>query len=287
MPSATGSVTRVSSPLARPDPWNDPQVQVLLDEWLRTAVPTPARPGESWRYSDWGVVLAPGAIAAGPPDHPAGWTRLETVWSVRTRLGSQNLCTVGEFVERRLGGRGLDDCRTGAPANRGASLIEQTRQDLNKPKPPPPPAPPPPTARPPAPPPSTARPPAPPVSKPPAPPPAPPAAIRPDPYVGTWRFTALAGRRTGSFEDFPTEQTVTFTIAKSGSIYTLTSQGTEMQGSIVSGRLVFRDRQTTRDGTSYDAVVEIADVGQGLKGTIVFVGSNGDRIDWTFDVKRR
>ena len=100
----------VTSPLSRPDPWNDAQVRALMSEWLSTARPASARPGQSWRYSDWGVVLAPGAVAAGPPDHPAGWDRFHTVWSIATRLTSQNICTLSEFVTRRIDGRDLAGC---------------------------------------------------------------------------------------------------------------------------------------------------------------------------------
>jgi hypothetical protein len=108
--TASSAKPPVASPLAAPDPWTNPLIQAHIDEWLRTAVPTSAKPGESWRFSDWGVVLAPGARTAGPPDHPAGWTRHQTVWSIRTKLDSLNACTLGEFVDRRVGGRGLEGC---------------------------------------------------------------------------------------------------------------------------------------------------------------------------------
>jgi hypothetical protein len=227
-------------------------------------------------------VLAPGATAAGPPDHPAGWTRHQTVWSVRTKLPSQNLCTIGEFVERRLDGRGLDDCRVAGPADRGASAIDRARQELARASNPPPPAGP--AATPPATPPAgrgaaDKAPPA--TAKPPTPAPA------RDPYVGTWRFTALAVRRSESFRDFASEQTITFTIARTSQGYTLTTENEAMTGSVASGRLVFRDRQTTRDGTVYEAVVEIVEVAGGIKGTIAFGGTNGDRMEWTFQAARR
>lgn len=109
-----------TSPLARPDPWNDPRVQNLIDEWLRGATPAVAagRPG-SWRYNEWAQILGPGITSTGPPDHPAGWSRHQSLWAVRSRFDSLNLCTLGEFIERRLAGRTLDDCagsRPGTPA---------------------------------------------------------------------------------------------------------------------------------------------------------------------------
>jgi hypothetical protein len=112
--AAAGSAS--TSPLARPDPWNDPQVQQLIDEWLRTATPeVSARYPGQWKYSDWGVVIGPGTTVVGPPDHPAGWSRHQTLWAYRTRFTSLNLCTLGEFVERRIAGKGLDGCsRSGA-----------------------------------------------------------------------------------------------------------------------------------------------------------------------------
>ncbi len=80
--SGAPPATAPPSPLDRPDPWNNPQVQQFIDEWLHSATPPIASPGP-WRYSDWGVGVGPGTTIAGPPDHPAGWSRYQTVWSVR------------------------------------------------------------------------------------------------------------------------------------------------------------------------------------------------------------
>jgi hypothetical protein len=101
-------------PLARPDPWNDPQVQALIDEWLRSATPTVAaeRPGR-WRFSEWGQVVGPGTTVVGAPDHPAGWSRHQSMWAVRAKFPSLNLCTLGEFVERRIAGKDLVGCDQG------------------------------------------------------------------------------------------------------------------------------------------------------------------------------
>jgi len=99
------------SPLSRPDPWNDPQIKALMDEWLAKAVPAIAadRPGE-WKYTEWGQVLGPGSKAAGEPDHPAGWTRYQSLWPFRAKYGSINLCNMGEFIKRRLSHQNMDDC---------------------------------------------------------------------------------------------------------------------------------------------------------------------------------
>lgn len=112
--------TAAAAPLARPDPWNDSQIQQHIDEWLRAANPEAAatRPGP-WRYSDWAVLVGPGVTVAGPPDHPSGWSRYQTVWSIRTKLPSLNLCTLGEYVERRIGNKSLEGCARGG-ASRAA-----------------------------------------------------------------------------------------------------------------------------------------------------------------------
>lgn len=93
------------------EPWNDPKVQALMDEWLRKATPTVAaeRPGQ-WRFSEWGQVLGPGSIATSAPDHPAGWSRHQSLWAVRDKFDSLNLCTMGQYIERRRKGEGLEGC---------------------------------------------------------------------------------------------------------------------------------------------------------------------------------
>lgn len=101
-----------SPPFTRPEtPWNDPQVQQLIDEWLRNAKPAVRSdlPGP-WRFSEWGQVLGPGSKAAGAPDHPSGWTRHQSLWQMRMRFDSLNLCSMGEYIERRLAGKGLEAC---------------------------------------------------------------------------------------------------------------------------------------------------------------------------------
>lgn len=102
----------VNSALARPDPWNDPQVQSLMDQWLRTATPVIAasRPGQ-FSYSEWGQIKGPGITIAGAPDHPAGWSRHQSMWAVRMKFDSLNLCTLGEFVERQIAGKSMDGCQ--------------------------------------------------------------------------------------------------------------------------------------------------------------------------------
>lgn len=119
-----GAITRAVSPpvaapppvavsaLARPDPWNDPQVQSLMDQWLRTATPVIAasRPGH-FSYSEWGQIKGPGITIAGAPNHPAGWSRHQSMWAVRMKFDSLNLCTLGEFVERQIAGKSMDGCQ--------------------------------------------------------------------------------------------------------------------------------------------------------------------------------
>jgi len=110
--SGGSAAPSAASALSRPDPWNDPRVQALMDEWLRSATPTIAaqRPGR-WTYTLWAQVEGPGVTAAGAPDHPAGWTRYQSLWPVRMKYDSLDLCTLGDFVDKRLRGESLDGCR--------------------------------------------------------------------------------------------------------------------------------------------------------------------------------
>lgn len=110
------SARAATNPLSRPDPWNYPQVQQLIDDWLRNAKP-PIRsdlPGP-WHYTEWAQVLGPGSKVGGAPDHPSGWSRHQSLWAKRTQFDSLNLCTMGEFVERRIAGKSLDGCNKAAP----------------------------------------------------------------------------------------------------------------------------------------------------------------------------
>lgn len=104
------------SPLERPDPWNDPHIQQLIDEWLRGAKPAVRAdlPGP-WHFTEWGQALGPGSKAVGAPDHPAGWTRHQSLWAKRMQFDSLNLCTMGDYIERRIGGKELDGCAKAAP----------------------------------------------------------------------------------------------------------------------------------------------------------------------------
>jgi hypothetical protein len=94
-----------------PDPWNHPAVQALMDEWTRTAVPPSNTPGVVMKYNEWAQPLSQAARATSAPDHPADWTRYRYLWENRLRYGSTNLCTLGVFLEKRIKGESLDDCR--------------------------------------------------------------------------------------------------------------------------------------------------------------------------------
>lgn len=119
-----GTATAPAAGLSRPESpqWNDPKVQALMDEWLRAAIPTVAaeRPGQ-WRFSEWGQVLGPGSVAAGAPDHPAGWSRHQSLWAVRDKFDSLNLCTMGQYIERRLKGEGVEGCAKPGGAGRASA----------------------------------------------------------------------------------------------------------------------------------------------------------------------
>ena len=114
--AVAAAAAAAASPLNRADPWNDARVQQWIDEWMRTAKPVVRAdlPGP-WRFTEWGQVLGPGSTAAGPPDHPAGWSRHQSLWAKRSQFDSLNLCTLGEYVQRRAAGRGPDGCTKAAP----------------------------------------------------------------------------------------------------------------------------------------------------------------------------
>ncbi len=111
--SAEGRGSGAVDPLSRPDPWNDPRVQAAIDEWLRIAIPTTAatKPGH-WSFDEWGHLLGPGITITG---NPTGVTRHEFMWGKRAKYDSLNACTLAEFIDRRLAGRGLEGCDKGRP----------------------------------------------------------------------------------------------------------------------------------------------------------------------------
>jgi pimeloyl-ACP methyl ester carboxylesterase len=123
------STSNAPSPLAAiPDPWNDARVQGSIDEWIQTAVPPSNTPGIVMRYNEWAQPLSQGAISTGHPDHPADWTRYRYLWETRAKWTSTKLCTLGEFVERRVAGKPLDGCTVSAPP--AISRLDLARQQL-------------------------------------------------------------------------------------------------------------------------------------------------------------
>lgn len=119
---ATSAAGSLPPALARPDPWNDAEVQRLLDAWLRTAVPPVDKPGIVMRYNEWAQPLSQAARSTGAPDHPADWSRHRYLWENRTRYTSTRLCTMGEYVERSLKGVSLSDCPKLGAAAAGAAI---------------------------------------------------------------------------------------------------------------------------------------------------------------------
>ncbi|MDO8312058.1 MAG: FecR family protein [Sideroxyarcus sp.] len=109
--AAAARPVAASTALTRADPWNEPRVQQLMDQWLRTATP-PLATGRAgaYSYSDWGQIKGPGITIAGAPDHPAGWSRYQSMWAVRMKFDSLNLCTLGEFIERQIANKSMDGC---------------------------------------------------------------------------------------------------------------------------------------------------------------------------------
>ena len=115
------------------DPWNDGRVDALIDEWLRTAVPPSKDPQVIMHYNEWAQPLSQGATSTGAPDHPADWTRYRYLWETRAKWTSANLCTLGEFIDRRVAGKSLADCAPGTPPldlTKGNKAIEDARKEL-------------------------------------------------------------------------------------------------------------------------------------------------------------
>lgn len=117
-PAPTGGpppVTPPVDPLQRPDPWNDAQVKALMTDWLARAVPLEGTPGNPMHYNEWAQPLSAAARSTAPPDHSG--TKEQYLWERRTKLTSTELCTLGEFVERRLKNESLASCRPSVVAS--------------------------------------------------------------------------------------------------------------------------------------------------------------------------
>lgn len=91
-------------------PWHQPQVQQLMDEWLRGAIAAVLPDGQEVRYNAWAQPLAPGARSTGNPDHPADWSRSRYLWETRQKWTSTNLCSLGPYVEQRMAGKDVAGC---------------------------------------------------------------------------------------------------------------------------------------------------------------------------------
>jgi FecR protein len=115
------------------DPWDDGHVQALMDEWLRTAIPPSRDPQVIMHYNEWAQPLSQAARATNAPDHPADWTRYRYLWETRGKWTSTKLCTLGEFVDRRLANKPLTDCALPAfatqttPNNSGTLSVNLAR----------------------------------------------------------------------------------------------------------------------------------------------------------------
>ncbi|MBI2944092.1 MAG: hypothetical protein HYY25_07815 [Candidatus Wallbacteria bacterium] len=73
--------------------WRDPQVQGFIDEWLNGV-----------QLTEWGQYIAPGAVAAGPPDHGAK-ARHEWIWeNMHSKSADANI-SLGDYVRSRLAGK--------------------------------------------------------------------------------------------------------------------------------------------------------------------------------------
>ncbi|MBI3890919.1 MAG: hypothetical protein HY303_05260 [Candidatus Wallbacteria bacterium] len=90
--SAGGSKATAMGGMGEVD-FNDPSVQGYIDEWLKGV-----------QLTQWGQYIAPGAVAAGPPDHGA-MGRHEWIWKNMWTKSADSNITLGDFVRQRLAGR--------------------------------------------------------------------------------------------------------------------------------------------------------------------------------------
>jgi peroxiredoxin len=118
-PAADGGTLTGEQMLASPAPWNYPQVQAALDEWLHAARP-PIEDGTPWHYTEWGVMENGVNVRAVHPDNQ-GMTRHQYLWERCRRLTSAGHCTLGDYVRLRLTGGSLDACRGTSPARTTAA----------------------------------------------------------------------------------------------------------------------------------------------------------------------
>lgn len=84
----------------------DRRTQGLMDEWLKGAIPVENRtPGYNLRYEPWGrlVGTSPTANITAPNPPDTDLSRCEWLWRQAGKLGSTNLGTLREYIERRLG----------------------------------------------------------------------------------------------------------------------------------------------------------------------------------------
>lgn len=87
-----------------PEPWNNPEVQRLIDLWLSVAYPKSSPPlGKEyapWYYDQWGRMLNPWFTAKIPPD----WApyKYKFLWERSRKYDSEQHLTMYEFVVGRL-----------------------------------------------------------------------------------------------------------------------------------------------------------------------------------------
>lgn len=97
---------------------NDPDKREKhIKYWLKNAEPMEnAKPGYFLKYEKWGRIegKAPGGkiVVSGKPDDAGGFFAdpYEYVWGKAETLQSHNLCTLHEYVSRKLSGQETDSC---------------------------------------------------------------------------------------------------------------------------------------------------------------------------------
>lgn len=147
-------------------PWKDPRVQELIDEWLHISAPKLGLPPEDKRvfhWNEWGTPICPPSVQS--TGRPPG-DRFEFLFTNAARFESLRHYTLREYIARRL--QGLDGTHAEGESHDPLALGAAPPAPPGKPPIPAPPANPP-TAAPPADPPTPAPPANPPNPAPPAP----------------------------------------------------------------------------------------------------------------------
>lgn len=102
-PGAPAEAVATDPSLRQPSPWESPQVQAAIDEWLRSSSPRDQR-GHAWHWTEWGQAADARSRRLVEPPDPGAKSRYQFLWSLAPRLRSVGHGTLRGYVERRVRG---------------------------------------------------------------------------------------------------------------------------------------------------------------------------------------